>query len=76
MLTQQSSGLSNIQKELLKLYANNISDEELFEVKRLLSEYFAKKATEALDKYLDEHGIDEAELIRWSHEHNRSESSN
>jgi hypothetical protein len=75
MLTQQT-GLSNIQKELLKLYSSNISDEELFEVKRLLSEYFAKKATDALDKYLDEHGIDEAELIRWSHEHHRSESSN
>jgi len=56
---------------LLKLYANNISDEELFEVKRLLSEYFAKKATDQLDKYLDDHGIDEAELVRWSKEHNR-----
>ncbi len=43
MLTQ-SPGLSNIQKELLKLYSNNISDQELFEVKRLLSEYFAKKS--------------------------------
>jgi len=53
------------------LYANNISDEELFEVKRLLSEYFAKKATDQLDKYLDDHGIDEAELVRWSKEHNR-----
>lgn len=73
MLTQQT-GLSNIQKELLKLYSANISEEELFEVKRMLSEYFAKKATDALDRYLDEHGIDEEELIRWSHEHHRSES--
>jgi len=58
------------------LYANNISDEELFEVKRLLSEYFAKTATDAFDKYLDEHGIDEAELISWSHEYNRFPANN
>jgi hypothetical protein len=72
MLTQ-SPGLSNIQKELLKLYSNNISDQELFEVKRLLSEYFEKKATDELDKFLDERGIGEDELIKWSHEHHRSE---
>ena len=75
MITQQV-GLSNIQKELLKLYANNISDEELFEVRMILSQHFAKKATEEMDKFLDEHGIDADTLVKWSHEHNRRESSN
>jgi hypothetical protein len=67
MVTQQA-GLSNIQKELLKLYANNISDQELFEIKLILSQYFAKKATDELDKFLDAHGVDENTLIKWSHE--------
>jgi hypothetical protein len=70
MLTQQT-GLSNIQKELLKLYSNNISDEELFEIKLMLSQYFAKRATEAMDKFLDENGISQDTLVKWSHEHNR-----
>ena len=39
-------------------------------MKLLLSEYFANKAMDELDKYLDDQGIDEAELIRWSNEHN------
>ena len=75
MLTQQV-GLSNIQKELLKLYANNVSDEELFEIRLMLSQYFAKKATEEMDKFVDENGIEAGTLVKWSHEHNRRESSN
>ena len=75
MLTQQA-GLSNIQKELLKLYANNISDQELLEVKLILSEHFAKKLTDEMDRFLDDHGIDENTLMKWSYEHNRSEGSN
>ena len=75
MLTQQV-GLSNIQRELLKLYANNISDEELFEIRVMLSQYFAKKATDEMDKFLDEHEVDENTLTKWSNEHNRRESSN
>ncbi|HEY8780534.1 MAG TPA: hypothetical protein VIM16_02875 [Mucilaginibacter sp.] len=75
MITQQSR-LSNLQKELLKLYANNISDEDLLEIRLLLSQYFAKKATDEMDKFLDEHEIDEDTLTKWSHEHNRYEGSN
>jgi len=72
MQNQQVAGFSNIQKELLKIYSNNISDEELFEIKLILSQYFAKKATDELDKFLDENGIDEDTLVKWSHEHNRA----
>jgi hypothetical protein len=63
--------LSNIQKELLKLFANNISDEELFEIRLLLSQYFANKATEAMDKFLDDNQIDTNTLMSWADEHNR-----
>jgi hypothetical protein len=72
----QKTGLSNLQKELLKLYSNDVSDETLFEIKLLLSRYFAEKATEAIDRFLDENGIDEETLIKWSHEHNRYQGSN
>ena len=36
--------LSNIQIELLKLYATDLSDEELAELKELLSTFYANKA--------------------------------
>jgi hypothetical protein len=72
MVTQQAK-LSNIQKELLKLYSNNISDQELFEIKLLLSQYFAQKATDEMDKFLNENRMDKDTLIKWSYEHNRSE---
>jgi len=40
MLT--SSKISNIQFELLKLYANNISEVDLIEVKKLLASYLGR----------------------------------
>jgi len=43
MITNQPV-LSNLQKELLKLYANGISDEQLIEIKWMLVQYFADKA--------------------------------
>jgi hypothetical protein len=36
---EMPSILSNLQLELLKLYANNISDEQLVEIKLLLANY-------------------------------------
>ena len=38
-----ATGLSNIQKELLKLYAHDVSDEQLLAIKQLLADFFAKE---------------------------------
>lgn len=72
---ETSPALSNIQKELLKLYSNNIKDEQLFEIKLLLGKYFAQKATEAMDEVWEEQKLSEKDMIDWSHEHNRRQSS-
>jgi hypothetical protein len=48
-MTQHRTQLSNVQIELLKLYSNNISDKYLFDIKLLMANYFAQKATEAMD---------------------------
>jgi hypothetical protein len=45
----ENTKLSNIQMELLKLYSRNIPDEELLEVKKILAEYFSRKAIEEAD---------------------------
>jgi hypothetical protein len=52
----ENTKLSNIQMELLKLYSRNIPDEELLEVKKILAEYFSRKAIEEADVIWDTKG--------------------
>lgn len=63
--------LSNLQLELLKLYANNLDGERLLEIKQLLSTYFAQKATEAMDTVWQEQHLTEQTMIDWTNEHHR-----
>jgi hypothetical protein len=67
--------VSNIQRELLTLYANNVSDTQLLEIKALLARYFAVKATEAMDIVWAEQNLTEQDMRNWTQEHNRRESS-
>ncbi len=46
----QKKGFSNLQLELLKLYALDVPDKNLLEIKSLLFGYFARQADEAMDK--------------------------
>jgi hypothetical protein len=72
----QTGGLSNLQKELLKLYANNVAEETLLEIKQILAEFFAEKATSAMDKFWEENNLTEQAMIDWTNEHNRSQAGN
>lgn len=64
--------LSNLQLELLKLYANNIDGKKLLEIKLLLSNYFAQKATEAIDIVWEQQHLTKQDMIDWTNEHNRN----
>ena len=64
--------LSNLQVELLKLYANDLPDEQLHEIKQMLARYFAQKASDAMDKVWDERGLTEQDMVNWTNEHNRA----
>jgi hypothetical protein len=68
--------LSNVQKELLKIYANNVSDNTLLEIKQILANYFAEKATSAIDEFWDENKLTEQTMIDWTNECNRIQVSN
>ncbi len=68
----QVINLSNLQIELLKLYQNNISEKHLFEIRILLAQYFAQKATEAMDKIWEEQNLTEQDMINWTNEHHRA----
>jgi len=69
---ETSSKISNIQFELLKLYANNISDLDLVEIKKLLANYFAKKLDGAFDDFYDNNKLTPKDLQNWAYEHNRA----
>ncbi len=63
---------SNLQMELLKLFARHLSDEELLEVKQLLSQHFLEKAMGAADKVWTKNNWSADEAVRLSHEHQRT----
>ncbi len=63
--------MSNLQLELLKLYANDVSDEQLVEIKMLLGRYFATKATSLMDSFMAENQLTDKDMIKWANEHDR-----
>jgi hypothetical protein len=58
--------LSNIQLQLLQLFAQDVSDEDLKAIQRMIMRYFAEKATIAADKDWDEKGYT-AESFKQEH---------
>ena len=66
---------SNLQKELLKLFAANVPEEDLLQIRLLISNYFAEKSTNAMEEFLKEKNITTTEYNNWENEHNRGKSS-
>ncbi|MBX2889715.1 MAG: hypothetical protein KF734_02190 [Saprospiraceae bacterium] len=62
---QASQKLSNLQLELLKLYAMGVSEEELRDIKRMLAKYFMEKAMDEADKVWDERGYTNKLMEEW-----------
>jgi hypothetical protein len=67
--------LSNMQKELLKLYSTEIPEAQLLEIKYLLSNYFADKASDEMDLLWDKNNWNDQTMNQWSNEHNRTQGS-
>ncbi len=55
---------SNLQLELLKLFADNIADKDLLAIKAMISEYFLERAKDEADKIWEEKGWDSHELLK------------
>ena len=63
--TQQPTKFSNLQMELLKLYSRNVSDEELRDIRKLLADYYAKKADEEMKRLWKEKGWTQGTMEEW-----------
>lgn len=57
--------MSNLQLELLELYSASVSDEELRDIKHLLSMYYAQKAITAADAVWEEKELSNKKMEQW-----------
>ena len=56
---------SNLQMRLLKLYANQVSDEDLQAINQRITDYFAEKATKAANDVWDKEGYSNELMDEW-----------
>ena len=57
--------LTNLQYELLKFFQYDVQEQELMDIKQLLSEYFAKKAMDEMDKHWQENNLSNETMDAW-----------
>ena len=69
---QSQSPFSNLQMELLKLFARQLSEAELLDIKLLLARHFLEKAMNAADSVWVKNNWTADDAVRLSHEHNRT----
>jgi len=57
--------MSNLQLELLELYSESVSEEELKDIKYLLSLYYAQKAIAAADEIWESQRLSNRVMSQW-----------
>jgi hypothetical protein len=71
-----SSGkLTNMQMELLKIFSEDMPDEQVTEIKLLLSNYFSNKAMDEFDKLEKSNGWTKETYAKWADEHWRTSAA-
>lgn len=64
--------LTNLQIELLKIFRFDISEDQVKEIRSLLSAYFAKKVTSEIDSLFETNNWGAEKIEEWSKEHMRT----
>lgn len=59
MTASSKQPLSNLQLQLLQLFAQDVSEEDLKAIQRMIVRYFAEKASDAADEDWEEKGYSE-----------------
>lgn len=68
----EQNKITNLQRELVKVFSYEVSEEELKDIRDLLSNYFAEKATREMDRLWDERGWTNETMDKWLKEHKRT----
>jgi hypothetical protein len=68
-MNPQSQKLTSLQLELLKVFSYQPSYEQLMDIKNILANYFANKATHEMDKLCEDNSWDDSTIEQWLGEH-------
>lgn len=55
---------SNLQLELLSLYTRNISEEELLQIRDMLAQFFADRATKRANEIWEQKNLNATEILQ------------
>ncbi len=69
---RQDIPLSNVQLELLNLFTRSLSEEDLKEIKRLITAYLAEKLSRMADEVWDEKGWTKEDMDEFLKKHLRT----
>jgi len=68
--------LSPLQLELLKTFAMpSVNESDLLEIRKMLSQYFAQKASRQAQKIVDERNLSAHDIETIAHEHRRASTA-
>ena len=70
--TLETKPFSSFQIEMLELGSRVSSEVEMQDIRRLLGQYFAKRAEDAIDRLWDEGKLNEDVMEEWKSEHMRT----
>ena len=70
--TIQSKPFTPFQIEMLELVARVSSEVEMQDIRRMLGQYFAKRAEDAIDRLWDEGVLNDNVMEEWKSEHMRT----
>jgi hypothetical protein len=68
----QSTPFTPFQIEMLELVARVNSEREMTDIRRMLGQYFAKRAEDAIDQLWDEGVLNDNAIEDWKNEHMRT----
>lgn len=70
--TLQAKPFTPFQIEMLELVARVSSEVEMQDIRRMLGQYFAKRAEDAIDRLWDEGVLNDSVMEEWKSEHMRT----
>ena len=71
-VSNQAKPFTPFQIEMLELVSRVTSEVEMQDIRRMLGQYFAKRAEDALDRLWDVGVLNEQVMEEWKHEHMRT----
>lgn len=69
---KKTKPLTDLQLELIKLFRYDMNEEQLLEIKSILSKYFAQKIDVEFEKFEKDNELSTNDYSKWAYEHLRA----